>query len=171
MNLATDYVHCDFFVDRFKIHQALHMTVFVFTTFAFSFAVRAISLTEGVHHFRNVKHRKTGLYIMIMVFVQTMSGLLRPHLPQQKSVNEEQMEPESQESGHGKKSTKRIRWEIGHRLMGFVLLIFSWWQVQDGLKLYSSYFNAKDLSGVFWGITGSLISIIFIAFLVQFKYC
>jgi hypothetical protein len=154
----------------FKIHQATNMMVFIFTTFAFCFAVRAISLTPGTRHFRDVKHRTTGLFIMLMVFAQTMSGLLRPHLPHQKSVDVEYASRANQDATP-KKSVTRIRWEIGHRLMGFTLLVFCWWQVQSGLKLYASYYQEKDLSGVFWGITGALTGLIFIAYVLHFRYC
>lgn len=155
-----------------RIHMSVNFIVFIFTAFAFAFAVRAISLTANAHHFRDVKHRKTGLVLMLMLSAQTMSGLLRPPLPHPIPTNdEEDGDDKESEQALPKKSTKRVAFEIGHRVMGFILVFFAWWQVQNGLKLFAFYYSAKDFSGLFWGMTGVLSAIIFVLYVVHFKFC
>lgn len=133
---------------------------------SFAFATRAIEL-QALHHFEGVKHRTTGLIIMIMVFGQTLSGLLRPP-HHNTTVSEQDPESVSEEPSPPRKSTMRVLWESSHRIHGLALLFFAWWQVQYGLKLYSEYFLAKDLRHVFWGITGTLSIIILILVLLRF---
>lgn len=142
------------------------MTVFIFTALSFAFAVRAIDLQQK-EHFKGVKHRTTGLVIMVLLCVQILMGILRPHLPHPKEPEEDALETDGEASEEPtksqpapKKSITRILWEIMHRLLGFLLIGFSWWQVGNGLGLYATYFSEKDLSNVFWIITGALSTII-----------
>jgi cytochrome b561 len=154
------------------------MTVFIFTVLSFAFAVRATGL-EHKEHFKGVQHRTTGLFIMILVFLQVMMGICRPHLPHKP----EQEEVSLEEDGFGrtdepakeelvpKKSIQRILWETLHRLLGFTLLGFAWWQVGNGLGLYSEYFSEKNLANVFWGITGTLSAITLVVYFLLFIGC
>jgi hypothetical protein len=156
----------------FRLHMSLNLMVFILTTFAFAFAVRAISLTADARHFQDIRHRKTGLFVMIILFVQTMSGLLRPHPPHPKTNDEEETDGDKEpEQALPRKSRARVAFEVGHRVLGFFLLFFAWWQVQSGLKLYSSDFDEKNLTGAFWGVTGVLSGIVFVLYLVHFRYC
>lgn len=142
------------------------MTVLIFTAVSFAFAVRATEL-QHKEHFKVVKHSTTGLVIMIMVCVQVLMGLLRPHLPHAKEPEEDNLERDGEAAENcaekkqptPKKSLKRLAFEILHRLLGFTLLGFAWWQVANGLGLYSLYFSEKNLSNIFWVIVGALSAI------------
>jgi hypothetical protein len=162
-----------------------NIAVFIFTIISFAFAVRATTL-DGEPHFTGLRHRTTGLAIMILVFFQVMMGIFRPHRPNHpndynetesedsaKEVHERDEEKDDEQPNkndgkqeHPNKSFQRLVFEIVHRLLGFGLLGFTWWQVQDGLGLYSQYFTEKDLSNVFWGVAGGLSAITLALYLV-----
>jgi hypothetical protein len=154
----------------FRIHLSLNLTVFVFSAVSFAFATRAVALLAHHDHFTGVKHRTTGLIIMIMVFGQTLSGLLRPPHHPNTVIDTDRQEQDNgpEEPTPPRKSRSRVLWERCHRLHGLALLFFAWWQVQYGLKLYSQYFAAKDFRHVFWGLTGGISSIILILVLLRF---
>ncbi len=124
---------------------------------------------------------------MILVLAQVMMGICRPHLPnhlhdnnetepgdstaefnEQDEEEEEVEQPkkDGKQHEHPKKSMQRIVFEIMHRLLGFGILGFTWWQVGNGLGLYSQYFTETDLSNVFWGITGTLSAMTLALYLV-----
>jgi hypothetical protein len=47
-----------------------------------------------------------------------------------------------------------------HKGSGYGLLACSWWQVQSGLTLYAVRFGTMDLLPAFWGVVGSIASIV-----------
>ncbi|KAL7560042.1 hypothetical protein ACA910_000081 [Epithemia clementina (nom. ined.)] len=65
--------------------------------------------------------------------------------------NNVEKEPETIEKG-----TARTVWEYFHRLLGFTLLGFTWWQVQNGLGLFAERFQEENLDSVFWIVVGCL---------------
>ncbi len=73
----------------FRIHQSFMLLVCILTIIAFSFAVVAIQRQGNQQHFKQVKHRTTGLVITILVCVQVFGGLIRPHVPHQSHEDDE----------------------------------------------------------------------------------
>jgi hypothetical protein len=126
---------------------------------------------------------------MILVFLQVVMGIFRPHRPnhpndhneteskdsaeeirERDEENDDEQANTNDEKQHlmyPKKSVQRVVFEAAHRLLGFGLLGFTWWQVQNGFWLYSQDFSEKDLSDVFWGIAGGITGIILILFIIM----
>lgn len=134
----------------FKIHQALNLTVIILTVFAFAFAVAAIQ-TEQLSHFSPSPnpHKLIGLIVVILAVGQTFGGLFRPH---------------ATEPGETKTSSRK-GFEIGHRSLGFILLLMAWYQVASGIGIFQRIFAdavGKPYSAVFWGIAWSIVGIVVI---------
>jgi hypothetical protein len=147
----------DFFPRRIwlKFHMALNMFTVCMTLAAFGIAVAALkkSTPEGEdagQFSTDVAHRTVGLVLTIVVVMQALGGMARPHTPKEHDAN-------------NNKSKVRTVWEIGHRLFGFGLLGGAAWQVQEGIKLYLMRFpDAKDLKPIFWGVFGGILGAAFV---------
>lgn len=144
----------------FRIHQTLNALVVLLTIVAFSLAVAAISRETpsgfDANHFHPdpFPHRTIGLVVFILAFIQAVNGVLRPHVPEE-----------------GKeKTTARGGWEIFHRVLGFLLLGLSWYQVQSGIKIYDLIEETSvDYLAVFWGVAAGLAGLIALGF-IKIKY-
>ena len=162
----------------FQIHRGLNMLAAILTMIAFSLAVRAINKgNPDPNHFDNeVVHRRTGLVIFLLTMAQAINGILRPHALGHRQLGEkeskagvenhdiqatvEAVERKQDNSGEEPmdhteqapldKGLARTGWEIFHRLLGFTLLGFTWWQVQDGLGLFAERFSEDNLDTLFW---------------------
>ena len=63
----------------------------------------------------------------------------------------------------GEKSTARLGWEYSHRLLGMVLLGLAWYNCHTGMELMiDNWDDTKDMTGVFWGVTGGITGMIFL---------
>lgn len=128
----------------FEIHRALNTAVVVCTVVASALAFKAIS-DAGIDHFQSLpgainKHKTVGLVVFLIVPLQALAGFLRPHAVD----TDENGEPKDE------KPKKRIAWEIGHRSLGFILLLLAWYQVHSGLSKYSELYFTSNLSFAFW---------------------
>ena len=73
------------------------------------------------------------------------------------------------------KSNSRKAWEVGHRLLGLVLLALSWYQIQLGLTRYHIIFeeglfdkgNSDTDLFIFWPVAGTLAAIVAIGFVLR----
>lgn len=137
----------------YKCHFYLNLTTLVLTLISFALAVAAVDKGTqkgaSANHFSGVAHRYIGLVITIIIGLQVIGGWCRPNGPQKldSGVMEE-------------KKPKRFAWEIIHKGAGFGLLAITWWQVHDGISLYSVRFGTTtDYIAIFWGITGSIAGI------------
>jgi hypothetical protein len=110
----------------FKLHRAFNTISFALTIAVFGIAVAYYS-REGEEHFDD-PHQKMGLAILIGASAQVLGGVFRPHAPK---------------DGEAKESVRAF-WEIGHRLVGVTLLACSFWQIYEGLDLYSKKYDSKD---------------------------
>ncbi|CAB9505014.1 Eukaryotic cytochrome b561 [Seminavis robusta] len=135
----------------FEAHRGFNIMVFVLTVIAFAVVVKALEDTSGgnADHFKPRegalgKHHTIGLVVFILVIVQCIGGMMRPHLP----------------SPGEKPSAIRVMWEFGHKGCGISLLAMGWYQCHSGLVLYARRFtNEEDYVGVFWGITATIAAI------------
>ena len=131
----------------FKLHRAFNTAAFALFVAAFAVAVSYTSKEGGVH-FGN-SHQKMGLAMFIMAFLQVIGGAARPHVP-------------APDSGEEKTSVRK-GWEVGHRVLGVTLLACGFWQMQEGIKLYSVKYSVSDDSAVtiaYWvwiGVMSALI--------------
>ena len=117
-----------------------------------------------------------GLVIFLLTMAQAINGILRPHALGHRQLGEkeskagveihdiqgtvEAVERKQEDSGEEPmdhteqapldKGLARTGWEIFHRLLGFTLLDFTWWQVQDGLGLFAERFSEDNLDTLFW---------------------
>ena len=161
----------------FAFHRALNILAILLTIVAFSVAVYIIGQNPNARHFDMVTHRKVGLAIFILCLLQALNGILRPHAPaaavdkpthQEVEQDEEDRHEKADESHSTEKTSTRIVWEVAHRILGVALLAMAWWQVQDGLKLYSlRYASSDNLLSAFWGVVGGLVGIILIVYVLQ----
>ncbi|KAI2508640.1 putative catecholamine binding [Fragilaria crotonensis] len=174
----------------FQLHRGLNALAAILTIAAFSIAVYIFNKEGEDEHFTEETHHTLGLVIFILTLLQALNGFLRPHLPhtEEHVVNkgddevaeqEEEQEDENQnnamedEPAHvvvvaAPKSTARIIWEFGHRILGVSLLAMSWWQVQSGFGLFVDEFEgATNLSPVFFGVAGGICAVALVLFVVQ----
>ncbi|KAI2508642.1 putative catecholamine binding [Fragilaria crotonensis] len=174
----------------FHLHRGLNALAAILTIVAFSIAVHTMSKEGYEEHFSINSHHTVGLILFILTLLQALNGVFRPHLPpgseevsaaNVKSHDDTTVEEEAQhqlgndnlqteESTNivANKSTVRIVWEFGHRILGVGLLAMSWWQVQSGLGLFVVRFqDANNLSSVFFGVAGGICGVVFILFIVQ----
>ena len=140
----------------FQLHRGLNAIVLVLTTISFAVVVKAYNDLAGEggyspHHFESSpgameKHRTIGLVVFIVVVLQCIGGMIRPHPPNA--------------GGDGKPSeqatTLRVVWEVAHRVSGMALLAMAWYQCHSGLVLYAKRFSVDDYTDVFWGIAGAI---------------
>ena len=131
----------------FQLHRAFNtFSVVLFIVFF----VFELATTKGGGHFTN-KHQMMGLSMFIMSIFQVVGGVLRPHTPDSGEV----------------KTHARKGWEIGHRLLGTSLLACGFWQMQEGIKLYSIKYSVdgSDRDKVltaYWVWIGIMIAIMVI---------
>lgn len=91
--------------------------------------------------------------MLIMASVQVMGGILRPHAP---------------EPGEEKKPG-RFAWEMGHRVMGITLLACGFWEMQEGIDLFSQKYSVDSedqdkLAIAYWVWIGLMTAAIGIGF-------
>jgi len=141
----------------YKCHYNLNLMTMILTMISFGIAVVAhqggTPEGEDPKHFVFVAHATVGLIIMIAVSVQVINGLSRPH---------------ATKKGEMKKPIRSL-WEYGHRILGVVLVGVCWYQIQDGMTIYSTNFNQTDYTTTFYCITGSLSGSIFFLFMCSNK--
>jgi len=135
----------------FKMHRGLNMVVLLLTIISFALVVKALNDTSNgePRHFQSRdgsmgKHHTIGLVVFILVILQSVGGIIRPHVP------EKGEEP----------STARVMWLWGHKISGVTLLGMAWYQCHSGLVLYAQRFvQDQDYTNVFWGIAGTIAAI------------
>jgi len=136
----------------YKCHYYLNLMTMLLTMISFGIAVVAhqggTPEGEDPKHFAAFAHATVGLIIMIAVSVQVINGLSRPHATKE---------------GEMKKPIRSL-WEYGHRILGVVLVGVCWYQIQDGMTIYSTKFNQTDYTTIFWSITGSLSGFIVVVY-------
>lgn len=109
----------------FQLHRVLNSAAYALTIAAFAVAVAYYS-KEGSEHFDG-KHQRMGLAMLVMATVQVLGGILRPHAP---------------EAGEGKEAV-RSAWEMGHRVLGITLLACGFWEMREGIDLYSKKYSVE----------------------------
>ena len=152
----------------FQLHRALNSTVILLNVVAFGLAIRATNI-EKLDHFRQENHRKLGLVIVVLAILQAAGGFARPHLPSppepmQQSDHEENKaivsSAPSPQPPAEEKSWMRKTWEVGHRIVGFTLLVLAWINCTTGLdRFFLKFPNEGDVdqwTSAFWGIVGGL---------------
>lgn len=136
----------------FKMHRALNGTGLLMMIVGFSIAVYIIQSSGLTHFTQQIPHRLTGLIITIFGFIQGMWGAFRPHAPHapaKTDEGEESPEPEP-------KTTARVLFEYGHRILGVALLGTAWYNTSVGLDLFSGRFGTQDLSLAMWIVVAIL---------------
>ncbi|KAI2508617.1 putative catecholamine binding [Fragilaria crotonensis] len=167
----------------FSLHRGLNILAALLTIVSFSIAVYIFNKEPGAVHFTEDPHQTWGLVIFILTLIQALNGIFRPHLAQKEEhvemksddhddyddYDDSREEPESpQVIVESDKSTTRIIWEYGHKILGVALLAMSWWQVQDGIGLFLERFpDDNDLTPVFWGVVIGISTITAALFIVQ----
>jgi len=161
----------------FELHRGLNTLAAILTIVSFSIAVYIFNKAPDAVHFSEDPHHTVGLIIFIITLLQALNGIFRPHLPHPEEP--EIIKAEDEAEGHveekenhaavtPEKSTIRIVWEYGHKILGVGLLATSWWQVQDGIGLFMERFpEDNDLTPAFWGVVIGITSVICILVVVQ----
>ena len=81
-------------------------------------------------------------------------------------------ENEQDPCAEGGPEPERSVWQISHRLYGFVLLALAWWQVHDGLGLFTDRFNDDhNLERHFWIIVSSIAGSIAVIAIFAQNWC
>lgn len=157
----------------YKIHYYGNVMTTLLTICAFLIAVitKRQQTEEGSESTRTT-HGKVGISIFILCVLQSAAARFRPGLPKA---------PESKEGGAsaekgsaaGKdvevasavakpvttelppKSTIRVAWEYGHRVVGITLLGLAWYNCHTGIGLSAVIFEENsDWTGIYWAVVG-----------------
>ena len=167
----------------FQIHRAANFMSCVLTIAGFGLAV-AVYNAAGIPHF-GASHQRIGIVIFVIVLLQVLNGMLRPHIPKPASddvgktahSDEEGREEFSNEKNpirapelnfslrrsrahtpNTEKTRSRFGWEIVHRSTGLALLGMGLYNGYTGLVLYAARTgNASDYANVWWGWTGAIL--------------
>ena len=160
----------------YSIHRGLNMIAAILTICSFAIAVYLFNEQPGATNFTELTHHTLGLVIFILTLLQAMSGIFRPHLPHANLPTvhidadyESNLEmEESPKTQPAPKSTQRVMWEYGHRIVGVAILAMAWWEIQDGIALFLQRFpDAYNFTTVFWAVVISITSIFAILFAYQ----
>lgn len=168
----------------FQIHRASNTLCCILTIAGFGLAVAAYTGT-GIPHFSGT-HQRVGVTIFIIVLLQVLNGMLRPHIDKPSGdalkgsardtdSDEEQAFSDEKKSitasivnfslrrsrAHTPKTDKtvsRFAWEVVHRSIGLALLGMGLYNGYTGLMLYAMRTgNATDYTNVWWGWTGAIL--------------
>jgi Eukaryotic cytochrome b561 len=170
----------------FQIHQFVMCVAALCVVCGFAVAIVATNKDgDEAEHFEE-GHQSIGLIIFVLVLVQALTGILRPHLPppQQGSGSDahakDQDVVEKATSTDGdpdpapanlvlNKSSQRVAFEIGHRLLAVILIALAWYTVDSGISIYEEDFDIQDSHSAqtFWFVAGGLTGIIAVAYLYQ----
>jgi len=129
----------------FNLHRSFNTAAFALSIALFSIAV-SYTTKERRGHFSS-SHGRIGLVMFILMTIQMLRGIFRPRLTYPGSV---------------KAKTKwRKGWEIGHRLLGTVLLSCGFWQMSSGIKSFSNNYsvsasNEQNLLIAYWVWVGAI---------------
>lgn len=163
----------------YKLHFYLNILNILLTIIGFILAVVATQ-KESDEHFTEETHQKAGLAVFIIVLFQALAGYFRPSPPKKDTNNQDdgdeteatngneveqavQLEETSKPAGPTK-TVARIAWEISHRLIGLALLGLAWYNCTSGIELQEEkYDETVDWSAIFWGVTGGISGVIFVA--------
>lgn len=157
----------------YKIHYYgnVFTTLFTITAFIIALVAKKQQLPEGSTR-TFLTHGKVGISIFVLVIMQSAAARFRPALPKSQLQNENSKTPSSTdrdindiEKLSGKKeaksiemppkSTVRLAWEYGHRLVGVVLLALSWYNCHTGIGLLTTIFaDIWDFTGLLWALIG-----------------
>ncbi|GKY97937.1 hypothetical protein MPSEU_000751700 [Mayamaea pseudoterrestris] len=166
----------------FVLHSNLNTLVFLTTTAGFAIAVYVLT-KEGDKPFSEERHNKLGLVVFLLLFIQVMTGWFRPHLPKHSkaaiaegehdcdddhaetgaagATTENNNENAYEQSTTPKKSSRRVAFEIGHRIIGTGLLGLSWYQIYLGIELYDDEYGMSfNGNAVFFGVAGTIVGLI-----------
>jgi len=170
----------------FKIHALVNWTAVVMILVGFAIAVYIKQVTHDLPHFAmDTPHRAIGLAIFLLLFVHSIWGYFRPHLPKDKKVDffkEGEITEKTEfadESGVydtsirtlsgapvTQKTRIRIAWEICHRFFGCVILSLGWYNCYSGLAQFEGDENEALLANgptavlVLYGICGGILMIL-----------
>ena len=158
-----------------KIHIVSNSMAFLLTTIGFGLVVRNIQDLQvfGMKHFtKDVPHRLIGLIVYLLMFVQVASGILRPHpaaaAPATNNDDKNNDIEEAQDQSGSEtpastssKSTARFLFEIGHRTIGFGVLILALYNCHNGirrLEFLESAMNSdySHLIVALWSVSGGI---------------
>lgn len=159
----------------FIIHRGLNVLALIVTLAFFGIIVRTVQ-RKGGSHFLVIPsdgaaraHSLFGIVFFVLVIVQVLIGIFRPHIHPPKPVDPYRSESSGddpiEESAAPIKSKIRIIWEYLHRGLGLFLLGGSIYQVLSGLFLYSSRLGTNWFSGVFWVYLVSIVLVL--AFIIM----
>eukprot|EP00934_Nitzschia_sp_Nitz4_P005301 Nitzschia sp. Nitz4//scaffold265_size26576//15572//18151//NITZ4_008250-RA/size26576-processed-gene-0.16-mRNA-1//-1//CDS//3329544846//5291//frame0 len=137
----------------YTIHFYMNAATIFLTLIGFVIALVAMAqqYESNATHFEGT-HEKMGLAIAILAFMQGIGGYMRPGLPKKDENGD--LPP---------KTTVRVGFEIGHRVVGGALLAMAWYNCHTGIQLSNLILeDYPDWRIAFWIIVGVLGGIIMV---------
>ena len=109
--------------------------------------------------------------MVILASVQVLVGLLRPAKPNSSTSNEPDNNNDTTQQSV-KKSSRRVAFEVGHRLLGASLLICGFWQIYRGVHLYDLYYTL-DRRNLIYSLLGSwlVVLIVIVSSIAIYQRC
>jgi hypothetical protein len=112
----------------FNLHRAFNSTAFALLVACFSVAV-SYTAKEGAGHFKN-SHQRMGLFMTTATVLQVLGGVFRPKLP-------------IPDSGEERTMFRKV-WERKHSLFGAALLACGFWEMNEGIQLFSIKYSVSE---------------------------
>ncbi len=130
----------------YLLHIILMTSSASLTIVTFALAIVAKNRSKGTHFKR--AHEIVGLMLFIVVFIQILFAFFRPNKEpkyDEADSDEDYDEEKDKEGEKGeKRSTLRKIWEVGHKMMGFAIVLIGSYSIKSGLNLFD----------FFWGVNG-----------------
>jgi hypothetical protein len=165
----------------FQLHRGLNIMGVLFSMIGFAVAVYIIAKEQGssAKHFTQKTHHKIGLAVTVLALVNAMVGIFRPAAPHAPlhpvAVGEDDHYDDDAEGHDDKKgptapaslppkTTARIAFEYGHRVLGLSAILLAWFNVGTGAELLHERYSEDiaDYALVAW-IVMALIAAVTLA--------
>jgi hypothetical protein len=143
------------------LHVFLNVATFSFVTITVGVAFTTMnSLGDKNEGHLKELHHVIGLFLLLVVTLQTANGFLRPPREFLTEDEEDRTPGAIHSSDWGNKFTPRSVWHLVHRVTGAFVFALGTWQIQSGMKIYARKYNGADWGSVYLGYIGWLVFVI-----------
>lgn len=158
----------------FQLHRGLNIMGVLFSIIGFAVAVYVIAKEQGktAEHFTQKPHHKIGLVVTVLALVNAMVGIFRPAAPHAPVAGHDDHDDDAEDNKKGPsapaelppKTTARIGFEYGHRVLGLSAILLAWFNVGSGAELLHGRYSddIPDYALVAW-IVMALIAAVTLA--------
>ena len=120
----------------FQVHRGCQMVGGALTLVGF---VVIVAATPENEHFAGSAHKVVGLVLCLLLLVQLVLGVLRPHKESPDKGKGNPVDHQVEQSSH----SRRAMWKIGHTVLGCLLLLLGLFQLFSAMALSANMFGSS----------------------------